>query len=203
MTLPKGKYYPVLVDYDLVTKGKARPAAGQFVSEDGSADYDFFTGSTKKVMPKSSIIFKDLPEFDEIKEMKQSLGSIYQGIKKHNKVMKVSYNGSQTGGFAPILARAGLMLAKNPALRKMAINTVKNPAFQQQALGAIQGFIPPQQQQRMRQMPQMQQQLNQRFQQMQQPRYQQMMPQQMMPQQYRGGAKKKRKSKKSKRKSKK
>ncbi len=195
MILPKGQYYPILIDYDLVTKGKARPASGIFVSEEGSADYDFLTETTKKIMPKTKIIFQDLPDFDKLKNIKKSLGSIYQGVQKQNKVMKVSFNGEQIGG-NPLLARAGLMIAKNPTLRNMAMNIVKNPVVQQQA---VQSFIPqgqPQQMPMRIQMPmrmpqQMQQQLNQRFQQMQQqPQFQQ-----MMPQQYRGGAKKKRKSK--------
>ena len=182
MTLPKGKYYPVIVDYDLVTKGKARPAAGQFVAEEGSADYDFFAGSTKKVMDESVHILRDLPDFDELKEIKKSLGSIYQGIKKHNKVMKVSYNGKQNGGAFPLVAlKAAKFLKSAPVLRKAATQ-MRNPAFQQRMMAQGQQFVQQnpqlvaqaqqQAQQFMQQNPQFQQQLNQRYQQMQQPQFQ-------------------------------
>ena len=183
MKLPKGNYYPILIDYDLVTKGESRPAEVEAFLSQGSPDYDFFIASTEKFVKPLSKMLNDLPSFDDTKELKESFVDIHKAMKKYNKVMKIS--STQKGG-NPLLALKAASFLKNPAVRKMAMNVVRNPQLQQMALQQGQQYL--------QQNPQIQRQLNQRFQQMQQPQFQQMMPQmiprqyqQMMPQQFRGG----------------
>jgi len=211
MKLPKGNYYPIIVDYDLISKQTSQTVESPGFISPGSPDFSFFSATVEKIDVSQEKVLSKLPEFNDINDIKKSIRGIYDAMKKYNKVLTINYKGNQEGGAFPLIAaRAASMFLKNPAARKMAMNVVKNPALRKQVMSQGQRFIKqnpqvlaqaqqmgqqflqqqPQVQQMMQQPQQMQQQLNQRFQQMQQqPQYQQM--RQMVPQQYAGGKKQK------------
>lgn len=98
MKLPKGSYYPIIVDYDLISKNKPETVygpTGSFISP-GSPDYSFFTATTDKIDIKYSKIINSLPDFDSIPEMKKGIVEMYNAMKKYNKILTITH--SQTGG---------------------------------------------------------------------------------------------------------
>ena len=99
MKLPKGSYYPIIVDYDLTSKKNAEtvePPGGTFISP-GSPDYSFFAATTEKIDNKQQRILNSFPQYDTHIEIKRGIENIYDAIKKYNKVLTIKYK-SQNGG---------------------------------------------------------------------------------------------------------
>jgi len=93
MRLPKGSYYPIIVDYDLVSKKHSEtvePPAGSFISP-GSPDYSFFAATTEKIDSKQEKILESFPTFDTPSKIKKGIKEIHNAIKKHNKVLTIKY----------------------------------------------------------------------------------------------------------------
>lgn len=91
MKLPKGSYYPIIVDYDLISKNISKTVEAPGFISPGSPDYSFFVSTTEKVNDKYSKILNSFPEFYENKEIKKNIKIIYDSIKKINKVLTITY----------------------------------------------------------------------------------------------------------------
>jgi serine/threonine protein kinase len=98
MKLPKGSYYPILIDYDLCSKNEAETVQapqGAFINP-VTPDYSFFIATTEKIDNKQGKILNSLPEFDSNLEIKRGIVEMYNAMKKYNKVLTITHN--QTGG---------------------------------------------------------------------------------------------------------
>lgn len=85
MVLPKGSYFPVIIDYDLCSFGKIN----QVDYPDGTfmnpivPDFSFFTATTNKITNKYESLLKQIPEYLTTNEYKK-LDEIYKYIKEQN-----------------------------------------------------------------------------------------------------------------------
>ena len=94
MKLPKGSYYPILIDYDLCSKNEAETVdapQGAFINPI-TPDYSFFTATTEKIDSKQGKILNSLPEFESTLEIKRGIVEMYNAMKKYNKVLTITHN---------------------------------------------------------------------------------------------------------------
>jgi hypothetical protein len=100
MELPTGSFYPIFVDYDLISKTEGKgvdPPLGHFPSP-GSPDYSFFTATTEKIDAGHHNFFKNFPTFDSHSESKNSIKEMYDAIQKNSKVLTIKYTSQNSGG---------------------------------------------------------------------------------------------------------
>lgn len=91
MTVQKGSYYPVIIDYDLCSFKTPQTVEVEAIISEIVPDYSFFNETTIKVDKSLSTFLNKLPEYDTRKEYKNKLKNIYDSI-KDNKVLKPTFN---------------------------------------------------------------------------------------------------------------
>ena len=89
MELPKGNYYPIIIDYDLTTQKISRTADVDGFLSPTTPDFSFFGTTTSRVSPRFNKLIDILPDFSNIKELKNSIDKINEVFNKYNKVMKI------------------------------------------------------------------------------------------------------------------
>lgn len=90
MILPKNSYYPVIIDYDLVSKNESHTSdapSGAFISP-LSPDFSFFSSTVEKINSKYCKFLKNLPVYDTKNEILNNLDNIYKII-NNNKVLSI------------------------------------------------------------------------------------------------------------------
>jgi len=98
MKLPKGSYYPIFIDYDLISRNKAETVEGPGFISPGSPDFSFFATTTSKVDRNQEKVLDKLPEFDSSAEIKKGIKEMYDAMKKLNNILTIKYTTQKGGG---------------------------------------------------------------------------------------------------------
>jgi len=96
--LPIGSFYPIFVDYDLISKTEGKTAEINALLSRGTPDYSFFTATTDKIDAKHNDFLNNFPTFDSHSESKNSIKEMYDAIQKNSKILTIKYTSLNSGG---------------------------------------------------------------------------------------------------------
>ena len=92
LSLPKNNYYPIIIDYDLVSKNKPNYVESSELISPGSPDMSFFKTTTSNADKKQKNYLKKFKDFDKRSQINKSIKIIYENMKSYNnKILKITY----------------------------------------------------------------------------------------------------------------
>jgi serine/threonine protein kinase len=90
LKISANNFIPVIIDYDLSSKGSSNTVAIDDFLSPGSPDISFFKATTEKLSKKQAKYLKKIPEYNDINDISKNLKEIYNSMKQ-NKNISVKY----------------------------------------------------------------------------------------------------------------